>query len=187
MEDKKELRAAVERLWPELAWIEDRDLRGKVTDVWVYALEQSPLSPEDLERIPFTLLVPDCPVSFMAHKRAVVHIARESAKAMARFFGDSLPIHMDTLLAGAILIDVGKLLEYELDGGGKAVKSRRGTYLRHPFTGTALALRFGLPDAVCHLIATHAKEGDLGKRSVESFIVHHADFMSFEPFVDRIP
>jgi hypothetical protein len=36
------------------------------------------------------------------------------------------------------------------------------------------------------MIATHAKEGNLGKRTVESLIVHHADFMSFEPFVDRI-
>ena len=28
----------------------------------------------------------------------------------------------------------------------------------------------------------HRKEGDLGKRTVESIIVHHADFVSFEPF-----
>ena len=26
------------------------------------------------------------------------------------------------------------------------------------------------------------EEGDLGKRTVESIIVHHADFVSFEPF-----
>ncbi len=30
--------------------------------------------------------------------------------------------------------------------------------------------------------ATHAAEGNLVKRSTEAFIVHHADFMSFEPF-----
>ena len=36
------------------------------------------------------------------------------------------------------------------------------------------------------MIATHAKEGNLGKRSVESHIAHHADFMTFEPFMDRI-
>jgi hypothetical protein len=43
-------------------------------------------------------------------------------------------------------------------------------------------MRFGVPDEICHMIATHSKEGDLGRRTVESIIVHHADFMSFEPF-----
>ena len=180
------MKSKVKALWPELEWISDDSLREKVTEVWAHALEQSALTAEDLERIPFTLLAPGCTVTFMAHKRAVVHIARDSAKAMEKFFGDQLPIDMDTLLAGAILIDVGKLLEYDLDEKGDAVVGQTGKYLRHPFTGVALAHRFGLPDAVCHMIATHAKEGNLGKRTVESLIVHHADFMSFEPFVDRI-
>jgi hypothetical protein len=38
---------------------------------------------------------------------------------------------------------------------------------------------------VCHIIAAHAAEGDLVKRSVEATIVHHADFMTFLPFRDR--
>jgi hypothetical protein len=180
------MRDKVRQLWPEVEWISDKALREKVIDVWAYALEKSALKPEDLERIPFTLLAPDCKVSFMAHKRAVVHIARASAEAMARFFGSELPIDMDILIAGAILIDVGKLFEYDLGDGGKAVVGSTGKYLRHPFTGVAAAQRFDLPDEVCHMIATHAKEGNLGKRSVESHIVYHADFMSFEPFVDRI-
>jgi len=180
------LKKIVDEMWPELDWIQDKPLREKVADVWICALEQSVLSPEDLNRIPFTLLAPDCTVSFMAHKRSVVHIAYHSAKAMTEFYGDQLPINMDILVAGAILIDVGKLLEYELDENGESRVGKTGKYLRHPFTGVALAHRFGLPDEVCHMIATHAKEGNLGKRSVESTIVHHADFMSFEPFVDRI-
>jgi len=179
------MRDHVKELWPELEWIEDAGLREKVTQVWVAALEASPLEPHDLLRIPFTLLAPDCTVSFMAHKRSVVHICRHAAETMKSFYGDALPIHMDTLIAGAILIDVGKLLEYELREG-KAVVSQTGRYLRHPFTGVALAFRFELPDAVCHMIATHAKEGSLGKRSVEATIAHHADFLTFEPFVERL-
>jgi hypothetical protein len=31
-------------------------------------------------------------------------------------------------------------------------------------------------------VATHAAEGDLVQRSTEAWIVHHADFMSYEPF-----
>lgn len=179
------MREQVMQLWPEIAWIQDTDLRERVTQVWIDALERSDLEPEDLHRIPFTLLAEGCTVSFMAHKRSVVHICKRSAETIQEFYGDALPVDMDILIAGAILIDVGKLLEYTLKDG-KAVVSRCGRYLRHPFSGVALAHRRGLPDEVCHMIATHAKEGHLGRRSVESQIAHHADFMTFEPFLDHL-
>ena len=175
------MREAVEKLWPELSWIKDAGLRDKVLATWVMAFEHSPLTPDDLSAIPFTLLVPDCPATFMEHKRCVVHIARKSAESMQEFLGRALPIDLDVVIAGAILADVGKLLEYE-KVEGRAVQSQRGKALRHPFTGVHLALACGVPDEVCHIIATHAGEGNMVKRSTEAFIVHHADFMSFEPF-----
>jgi putative nucleotidyltransferase with HDIG domain len=175
------MRDAVLKLWPEIDWIENPALREQVVATWVRALELSPLAPQDLEEIPFTLLVPNCPVTFMEHKRCVVHIARRAAESMRDFLGRSLPIEMDTVIAGAILADVGKLLEYE-KVDGKARQSTRGELLRHPFTGVALAMECGVPDAICHVIAAHAGEGNMVKRTTEAFIVHHADFMSFEPF-----
>jgi putative nucleotidyltransferase with HDIG domain len=117
----------------------------------------------------------------MEHKRCVVHIARRSAEAMQEFLGRALPIDMDTVIAGAILADVGKVLEYEI-ADGQAVQSQRGRFVRHPFTGVSVAMSCGVPDSVCHIVATHAGEGDLVKRTVEATIVHHADFMSFLPF-----
>ncbi len=181
------LKEEVYQLWPELAWIGDEDLRERTAATWQLALERSVLSAADLHRIPFTLLAgPDMKVSFMAHKRAVVHIARESGEKIREFFGDELPVDMDVLIAGAILADVGKLLEYELDEQGRAVQGTYGKYLRHPFSGVALAEACGVPPAVCHIIATHAAEGDLVKRSTEAYIVHHADFMTFLPFKERL-
>ncbi len=171
----------VGKLWPELEWIDNDDLRKAVSDTWARALEMSPLEADDLRKIPFTLLVPDCSATFMEHKRCVVHIARRSAESMREFLGKALEIDMDTVIAGAILADVGKLLEYE-KVDGKAQQSERGRMLRHPFTGVALAMECGVPDEVCHIIATHAGEGELVKRSTEAIIVHHADFMSYLPF-----
>ncbi len=172
---------AVKKLWPELEWIENAELRMSVEKTWVKALELSPLTADDLERIPFTLLVPNCPSTFMEHKRCVVHIARKSAESMQEYLGKALAIDMDTVIAGAILADVGKLLEYEKQDG-EARQSVRGKLLRHPFTGVALAMECGVPDSVCHIIAAHAGEGELVKRTTEAIIVHHADFMSFLPF-----
>lgn len=178
---------AVTELWPELEWINDPGLREKTTHTWEVALERSVLGPDDLRRIPFTLLCgPDLKVSFMDHKRAVVHIARDAGQKINDFFGDELPVNMDVLIAGAILADVGKLLEYELDEKGEAIQGKYGQYLRHPFSGVSLAEECGLPAEVCHIIAAHAHEGDLVKRTTEAYIVHHADFMTFLPFKSRL-
>lgn len=176
----------VKELWPELQWINNKDLRERTAKTWELALKKSVLTAEDLYRIPFTLLAgPDMKVSFMDHKRAVVHIARESGLKFNEFFKDQLPVNMDTLIAGAILADVGKLLEYEFDENGKCIQGKYGEYLRHPFSGVALAEQCGVPAEVCHIIASHAAEGDLVKRSTEAYIVHHADFMTFLPFKNK--
>jgi len=176
----------IKELWPELEWIKDSDLREKTARTWELALQKSVLKAEDLGRIPFTLLAgPDLKVSFMDHKRAVVHIARESGLKFNEFFKSELPVNMDVLIAGAILADVGKLLEYELDGNGKSYQGKYGEYLRHPFSGVSLAEQCGVPPEVCHIIAAHAAEGDLVKRSAEAYIVHHADFMTFLPFKNK--
>ncbi len=174
--------ADVKKLWgEELSWIKDDTLRAQTAKVWELALERSVLTADDLQNIPFTLLVP-VNVSFMAHKVSVVHIARDSGNQINKFYGDDLPVDMDVLIAGAILADVGKLLEYVLDENGKAVQGDYGKYLRHPFSGVSLAEECGVPANVCHIIATHAGEGDMVKRTTEAYIVHHADFMTYLPF-----
>ena len=171
----------VKNIWPEIDWIKNEELRGKVLDCWIYAIENSVLTPEDLEVIPFSLLIKDCNITFMNHKRTTVQLSVDIANKMKQNFNDEIEIDMELLIAGAILIDVGKLIEYD-KVNGTLTTSRAGKLLRHPFSGVAIADRFGLPPEVQHIIAYHAKEGDLAKRSVEAIIVHHADFVSFEPF-----
>jgi putative nucleotidyltransferase with HDIG domain len=175
----------VYELWPELDWIKDPDLREKTARTWELALSKSVLTAADLNRIPFTLLVENGVVTFMAHKRCVVHMARDCGKQMQLHLGEALPVDMDVLIAGAILADVGKLLEYE-QRDGEIVQGRYGQYLRHPFSGVSLAEACNVPPEVCHIIAAHAGEGDHVKRSVEAYIVHHVDFMTFLPFRSRL-
>ena len=98
----------------------------------------------------------------MEHKRCVVHIARQAAESMIEFMGSALPIDLDTVIAGAILADVGKLLEYE-KVDGKTRQSKRGTLLRHPFTGVALAMECGVPDASMPHCGSTCRRGRSGE------------------------
>lgn len=183
----KDLSKEVIDLWPEINWIKDQELKEKVTKTWKIALERSVLSSDDLKRIPFTLLAgPDLKVTFMDHKRSVVHISKDAGEKINDFYKGELKVDMDTLIAGAILIDVGKLLEYVLDDNGNAVQGNYGKFIRHPFSGVSLAEECGVPESICHIIATHSKEGDMIKRTTEAYIVHHADFMTFLPFKERL-
>ena len=175
------------KLWPELEWIKDEELKEKTAKTWELALERSVLTTKDLNEIPFTLLCgPDLKVTFMDHKRSVVHIARDAGQKINDFYHGELTVNMDVLISGAILADVGKLLEYVLDNKGKAVQGTYGKYLRHPFSGVSIAEEAGVPAEVCHIIATHAGEGNMVKRTTEAYVVHHADFMTFLPFKERL-
>jgi len=172
----------IQKIWPEIELIKDSDVKEKTYKCWEYAIENSTLKSEDLEIIPFSLLIDNTDITFMNHKRTAVQLSIDIAKRMEENF--KIKINWDYLIAGAILIDVGKLSEYEIIDG-KLITSRDGKLLRHPFSGVAIADRFGLPFDIQHIIAYHSKEGDLGKRTIESIIVHHADFVSFEPFQDE--
>ncbi len=176
----------VQKLWSEeLSWIKDPDLRDKVAKTWELALDRSALTAEDLFKIPFTLKA-QTNVSFMDHKRAVVHLSRAVGEKYPEFFSAELPVDMDVLIAGAILADVGKLLEYEKDSQGNIIQGDYGKYIRHPFSGVSLAEQCGVPAPVLHIIAAHAAEGDHVARSVEAYIVHHVDFMTYLPFKERL-
>ena len=173
------MRERLLELIPEFDLIQDVELREKCLKTWEAAMEEGGWTPEALTRLPFTLLINPCPVSFIDHVRAVTLTAIRSAEVFDDMYGDLLPVDRELLIAGGLLHDVGKLLEYESRGDGLTVQTHAGKMLRHPFTGTELAARFGLPPEVLHMIATHAGEGDKVKRTTEATILNHADFMNF--------
>lgn len=168
------------KLIPEFNEIHDADLREKTVKAFAMAIERGGWNADDLAKIPFTLLIKDTTVSFLEHTRAVTQVCMGMARALMPIYGPRMPINWDVLISGAILHDVGKLLEYKRENG-QFVKSASGKLLRHPFSGVQMATLAGLPDSVVHIIAVHAHEGDSGKRTTEGILLHHADFTTFEP------
>lgn len=167
-------------IFPEFGLIKDDDLRAKCLAVWDEAMTIGGWTINDLEQIPFTLLIPDCSVSFRKHVQSVTQVAIKAAEVLSQFYAKYYSLNMDYIVAGGLLHDIGKLLEYRRDGD-RLVKSKTGRLLRHPFSGAGLAIKHGLPEEIVHIIATHAKEGDFGYRCPEAVIVHHADYINFEP------
>jgi putative nucleotidyltransferase with HDIG domain len=173
------MRQRLLELLPELDLIEDEALREKTLKTWEAAMEEGGWTPDGLNRMPFTLLIDPCPASYIDHIRAVTLTAIRASETFAEIYGDVVPVDRDVLIAGGLLHDIGKLLEYENREDGVTVQTYEGKLLRHPFTGVELAARFGLPPEVQHVIAAHAGEGDKVQRTTEATLLNHADYMSF--------
>lgn len=173
------MRAQIEKLLPEVSTIRNADLRDKVLAVWEESITTGGWKPEELEQIPFTLLAGKIEMKFIEHVRSCVQMCLAVEQVLKNIWGDRVPVHHDHLVAGALLADVGKPLEYDRKDG-KLVKGHYGDMLRHPFSGVGLCFKHGLPPEVMHIVATHSKEGDHVQRTIESIIFHHADFIDFD-------
>lgn len=160
----------IEDYFTELSWIKDTGLRRKVVDVWKTAADRGRWT--SLQQIPFTLLFENSGL-LVDHTKRITKLAWTVVNAREE------PLNKDYLLAGALLHDVGKLLEYEMKEG-KIIKSAFGEKTRHPAGGAQLAEECNLPKEVVHIIAAHSHEGDTMNRTPEAIIVHHCDFIDFE-------
>lgn len=158
----------IRKIFPEVDEIKDEALRGKVIKIWRKAMERGGW--DEIESIPFTLLI-STDKSLVEHTRIITRMAMAVAD-------ERKDLDMDKVIAGALLHDVGKLLEYERRDG-RVVKSEMGKRIRHPVSGAALAMEEGL-DSIAHIIAAHSKEGEFVERSKETILIHHCDFIDFE-------
>jgi putative nucleotidyltransferase with HDIG domain len=161
----------IENCFSELQWIKDKDIKDKVVEVWKKAADRGKW--DSLEDVPFTLLFENSGL-LTEHTKRITRLVKSVLETRDE------DLNEDYLIAGALLHDVGKLMEYELKDDGTVVKSEFGKKMRHPVSGSKLAEECGLPEDVVHIIYAHSKEGDTIKRSPEAIIVHHCDFIDFE-------
>jgi len=176
--------ASIAQLFPDLMQIKDASLRDKVAAVWDEALRVGcggkGWSFDEIRAIPFTLLAGKIDLRFVEHLNSCCKQCIAITKVLGEVFGARIPINLDVLIAGSLLADVGKMLEFDKDAQGKVIKGHYGEMLRHPFSGVALCYKHGIPPEVMHVVATHSHEGDKVERTIESWIFHHADFIDFD-------
>ena len=174
----------IAQLFPSLKKIKNRSLREKVAAVWSEAITTGcggkGWTFAELRAVKFTLLAGDIDMKFVEHLNSCARQCTAIADVLKKSFRCSIPIQRDYLIAGALLADVGKPLEFDKDAAGTVIQGKFGQQVRHPFSGVALAFKHGIPGEVMHIIATHSHEGDKMERSIESIIFHHADFVDFD-------
>ena len=167
MIDKNKIKTCFSK---ELKLIKNHELKEKVLTVWEQAAERGQWN--RLEDIPFTLIFENSGL-LVDHTKRITNLVWNVGCAREE------NLDKDYLVAGALLHDVGKLIEYEFKDG-EVVKSELGAKMRHPASGAKLAEECGLPSEVVQIIAAHSHEGDTMNRTPEAIIIHHCDFIDFE-------
>jgi putative nucleotidyltransferase with HDIG domain len=183
MKGKADIRAYIRECFPEIEQVVSDDLREKTIDVFQMALERSTW--KDLKQIPNLFVSQEPMGNYVSHNRTVAQLCRESARIIKSFGAD---IDEELILVGALLHDVGKIVEYGRKDGADVVNER----IRHPLLGAHMALVCGMPDDVVHIIAVHAWEGEVklppghttmgsnvvNWRTKEAMVVSYCDLMA---------
>lgn len=160
-------------LFPELLSIKDQALRDKAAQAWSLALSESDW--KKIEDMPWIPGVAEF-ITNVEHCRGTARIAMALAGALAE--REKVALNLDYVIAGGILHDVGKLLEYSSAGG----KTEIGKYLLHPTLGAGICMRAGLPAEVVNIVEYHNTPGEIPVRTHELEIIRamdhcHADSM----------
>lgn len=161
-------------VFPEISEIESVELREKVVSVFEDGLKRGSWSYDTFYSMPYTVSYP-ATVKFREHVRGVTAIALAMYEQYQKIYPNAKELNRDYIIAGALLHDVGKLLEITIDESGQAVKSENGKLLRHAFTGVSLAMCHDIPDEVSHIIAVHSHEGNASKRTVMAELIQRSD------------
>jgi putative nucleotidyltransferase with HDIG domain len=170
-------------IFPEHHWIQDEDLKTKCADTWLEAIELGGWDEKGLENCPVVLKgLEKAPDNNITHVRGVTQLSVKMFDQLKESYPDAGDCDRDVVIAGALLHDVGKLLEYDFIDK-KAVLSANGAMFGHPCSGAWLAQKHGLPEKVVHVILAHSDLMSPGGANAfqtrESLIVKYADCMCF--------
>lgn len=177
-------RTDVYDIFPEHHWISDVALKQACADTWIEAVSLGKWDEKGIENCPVVVrgLSKTCPDNNITHTRGVVKLAADMLDGLAGCYPDGGACNRDYVIAGALLHDVGKLLEYDYTDG-EAFMRPEGVMFGHPSSGAYLAQKNGLPPEVVHIILAHSDlmspGGEKAYQTRESLMVKYADCMCF--------
>ncbi len=173
-------------LLPELKMVKNDALRETCADVWMDALDAGGwFDKPGWGNFPFSAVMRgDCPENLLTHTGAVTLASAAVYDALAPVRGRVGDCDRDLIVAGALLHDVGKLIEYDFDADGRPCQGRTAKKFRHPVWSFYFAQKRGMAEDLVHLVLTHSMyvspEGPNAYCTPESWIVKVIDDMCFK-------
>ncbi|MBQ7796461.1 MAG: HD domain-containing protein [Lachnospiraceae bacterium] len=173
----------IQGMFPRFNEITDEALRTNAIETVIEAIQVGGWDASSVYEIPLTLERSNTKVTLIEHINSVVEACMAGYDAVKEFKNrQGLRFDKNIVVAGALLHDVGKFLEYTVEDGSY-VTSPKGKIMRHPLSGALLASKHGIPDEIVQLIAMHSHEGEHAKHTAESAFVRDMDLLVYDATV----
>lgn len=156
---------------PLIEQIQSEDLKEKVARVYLRILKEGTWKGADELTV-----MPGMKASQAEHQNAVAEMALELSRILSKVH--RVDINQDYVLAGAILHDVSKFVEFE-KGNGEESLTKLGRLVQHGFHTAQVALEMGIPLEVAHIIIVHTPQSNLMPKTLEALVVFFADLLDF--------
>lgn len=170
-------------LFPEIDHIKDKELRNKCINVWLEVLESGGWWEKGIDNCPlaYGLVSVECPENSLSHCRRVVRLCVSVLPEILAMENDTI-FESDLFIAGAVLHDVGKFLEYDYRGQCNCY-SETAHYYKHVVSGAYIAKKHGLPDKVVHMVLCHSDmqspEGPRAYLTPELLVLKYIEHMAY--------
>lgn len=171
-------------LMPELDYIKDEKTKDTILDIWQEAIDSNEWESKGLEHSGIsTVMRKGCPEDLMMHTRHVTAACNAVYDALKPMFDQVGSCSKEELLAGAMLHDVGKLLEMDYVDG-KVVHTHYGDLFNHTVSSAWLCKKHGLSQNIVHMVLTHSTtlspEGTKAYCTPESLVLKYLDEMCYK-------
>lgn len=178
-------KATMEKLLaPALAFLDDAANRERAVNAWLEVAAEGEWDKKGIENCGIsTDMKAECPENLITHTCHVTEACAALFDSMGAMFASIGPCNREDLIAGAIMHDIGKLLENDYVDG-QACHGKTAKYFRHPITGAYYAKKHGFNDNVVHMVLTHSNmlspEGPRAFNTPESLILKYIDEMCYK-------
>ena len=166
----------IKELTPILNEIKSEELKNIVVDFYKEMLEDS--SFEDYNDVPMIHADHSKKNTYLIHHEAV---CTQAAYAVAKCVAEAyqLDLDFDMMIAGDLLHDASKFLEYWKDGD-EVGKTKVGKLLTHSLYAAHRAYEKGLPKEIVHIIMAHTPVYKVPAATVEAMIAYYTDVLDGE-------
>ncbi|WP_099353135.1 HD domain-containing protein [Fredinandcohnia onubensis] len=152
---------------PELELIKNESYKKAVIDIWEETLIASDW--KEIGDVPKSGDV--TAYSNLQHTRSVTLQAISCADIIEKIH--NISVDRDILLTSALLHDVSKFFEYDLQNK----KTKYGKLMQHGVYSVHKAIEHNLPLEIQHNIVTHTGLSKVMPQTVEALILHYTDYL----------
>lgn len=162
-------RTYIEHLLPEVTKIKDLGLREKVISIWLTAMTEG--KHEHIDNFPYEPSIPGSKYTLIEHVRRITQMAM--AIGIVR-----RDVDIDKLVAGGLLHDVGKLLDWTFENGIYK-KTVHADFVHHSDSGVHLAMLHKIQPEIINIISVHDEEVER-YNSAEAIIITFCNIIENE-------